>query len=295
MTIDITLPFWGDPDLLFLAVESVRAQTDPRWRLTVLDDAFPDARVEEYFTRIDDERIVYRRHSENIGLVANFQASVDSAVCDHVVVFGGDDVLLPGYVAAAHQALERHPDADIVQPGVVVVDDTGRPSLPLVDRVKQRLLAPRSDGGDVVLSGQRLATSLVRGDWLYWPSLVFRTDSVRVHRFRDDLPIILDLAILLDIAFDGGSLVVIPDTVFAYRRHIASASQTSILDGRRFADERRFYRETFERAAAAGWGSTARMARLRPFSRLHSLAEMPGLLRPEAAAGRRAALRNTFC
>jgi glycosyltransferase involved in cell wall biosynthesis len=288
------LPFWGDPDLLFLAVESVRAQTDPRWRLIVLDDAYPSDRVAGYFEDLGDERIVYRRHTENIGLVANFRACVQAAESSHLVVFGGDDLMLPDYVAAVHRALERHPDADIVQPGVVVVDEHGRPSLPLADRVKQRLLTPRSRGGDIVLSGQRLATSLVCGNWLYWPSLVFRTDAIRAHRFRDDLPIILDLAILLDIAFQGGSLVVIPDKVFAYRRHTASASQTSIVDGRRFADERRFYRETAERAASAGWTRTARMAALRPFSRLHALAELPSLLGRDAASGRRAAIRNAF-
>jgi hypothetical protein len=30
--LEIFIPFWGEPALLFEAVESVRAQTDPDWR-----------------------------------------------------------------------------------------------------------------------------------------------------------------------------------------------------------------------------------------------------------------------
>lgn len=292
MTIDIMLPFWGDPDLLFETVASVRAQTDGDWRLTVIDDAYPDPRVAEYFGRIDDDRIRYVRNPRNVGIVENFRACVRTATADHLVVLGGDDLLLPGYVGAVRRAVARNPGAAIIQPGVRVVDEHGRPSLPLADRVKQRLLRPRARGGDVVLAGERLATSLTQGNWLYWPSLVFRTAAIRAHEFRDDLPIVLDLAILLDIAFAGGELVVIDDEVFAYRRHTASASQKAILDGTRFRDDRRFFRETAERARAQGWGSTARAARLRLFSRLHAVTELPSVLRRGTAEGRRSIWRH---
>lgn len=292
MTIDIMLPFWGDPALLFQTVESVQAQTDPDWRLAVIDDAFPDPRVAQYFSGIDDERIRYTRNDRNLGIVANFRASVDRATADHLVVLGSDDLLLPGYIAAARAAITRHPSAAIIQPAVRVIDEHGRPGLPLADRIKQRVLRPDTSRSDVVLEGEDLATSLIRGNWLYWPSLVFRNEMIRAHDFRDDLPIILDLAILVDITFAGGSLVIIDDEVFAYRRHTASASQRAILDGSRFTDDRRFFQETAERASSHGWHRTARAARLRIFSRLHALTELPVVLRRGTAEGRRAIWRH---
>lgn len=288
MTIDIMLPFWGDPALLRKTVDSVRAQTDGDWRLTVIDDAYPDPVVAESFARIDDPRIRYRRHAENVGIVENFRESVRLAEADHLVVLGSDDLLLPGYVAAVRAAIARHPDAAVFQPGVQVIDENGAPSLPLVDRVKQRMLRPDTRAGDVELSGERLATSLTRGNWLYWPSLVFRTDTIRAHDFRDDLPIVLDLAMLLDIVFAGGSLVVIDDEVFAYRRHTESASQKAILDGSRFRDDRRFFLETARRAEERGWTTTARAARARVFARLHALTTVPTVMRRGDAEGRRA-------
>ena len=69
----------------------------------------------------------------------------------------------------------RHPDADIVQLGVEVVDDAGEPTGGLTERIKRGLM-PRGDGPHELV-GEELATSLLRGNWLYWPSLVFTRES----------------------------------------------------------------------------------------------------------------------
>ena len=45
MTVDIFIPFWGDPELLHATVRSVLAQDDDDWRLTVVDDCYPDPTV----------------------------------------------------------------------------------------------------------------------------------------------------------------------------------------------------------------------------------------------------------
>jgi glycosyltransferase involved in cell wall biosynthesis len=292
MTIDIMLPFWGDPALLYRTVDSVRAQTDGDWRLTVIDDAYPDAPVAVHFAELHDPRIRYLRNAQNVGIIENFRTSVRLATAEHLVVLGSDDLLLPDYVAVVRRAAARHPGAAVIQPGVRVIDEHGSEALPLADRVKQRMLRPDTRAGDVVLSGEDMATSLTRGNWLYWPSLAFRTEAIRRHDFRDDLPIVLDLAILLDIAFDGGSLVVTDEVVFAYRRHTASASQKAILDGSRFSDDRRFFEETARRAAEKGWSSTARAARVRLLARLHALTELPTTLRRGTPEGRRAIWRH---
>ncbi|MFT4260659.1 glycosyltransferase [Microbacterium sp.] len=291
MTIDISLPFWGDPRMLFQTVASVQAQTDRDWRLRVIDDAYPDEAVPAWFAGLDDERISYVRNERNVGIIENFRTSIRLAEADHVVVLGSDDLLHPDFVAVAHRAIAAHPDADIIQPGVRVIDEHDDPVLPLADRVK-RMLAPDTRAGAVRLHGEQLATSLVTGDWLYWPSLILRTDTVKAHDFRDDLPIALDLAILLDIVFDGGVLVAVPDVVFDYRRHTASASQQSLLDGRRFNDDRRFHGEIAARAKALGWRSTERAARWRLIGRLHALAESPHVLRHGTLDGRRALWRS---
>ncbi|MCB1299536.1 MAG: glycosyltransferase family 2 protein, partial [Microthrixaceae bacterium] len=128
----------------------------------------------------------------------------------------------------------------------------------------------------------------------YWPSLAFRTSTLKRIDFRDGLPIIQDLALLMDIAFDGGSLVYAPTLAFSYRRHQESASQRTLLDGERFRDERAYYRDAARLAKAKGWRRTRRTARIRLMSRLHGVAELPGVLRHGTATGLQSTLAHIF-
>ena len=272
-TLEIAIPYWGDPALLLRAVASVQGQSDPNWRLTVVDDCYPDLTVQRAVQAITDPRVRYVRNEANLGISGNFQRCIDLAEHPFVTIMGADDVLLPSYVEVVRQALASAPDGDIVQPGVQVVDARGEARTPLVDRVKDALAPPRSKR--TVLHGEELAASLLRGNWLYWPSLAFRAETLRRHPFREDLAVIQDLAVLIEIAMDGGSLLYDPSPAFLYRRHDASASQTALLDGTRFRDERRFYAEARKAASVMGWRRARRAAALRLMSRLHAITELP--------------------
>lgn len=286
MDLDICVPYWGDPDQFILTIDSVLAQTDPRWRLTIIDDDYPGTRIADYVASLDDTRIRYTRNGENKGITENFRRAVNAAEGSHVVVLGSDDLLLPGYVGHIRDTIASFPTVDVIQPNVRVIGADGSPAKTLVDSVKQRILTPRQP---TTLQGEAMAASLLRGNWLYWPSLALRVESARTAGFRDDLPIILDLALLVDVALAGGTLRYTGVEVFSYRRHATSLSQTSLKDGSRFDDERRFYRETAASARSRGWTRAARAARWRLMSRLHALTELGMLARHGTARARRAA------
>lgn len=274
--LEIFVPYWGDPSYMKLTVDSVLAQTSPRWFLTIVDDAYPDATIERYVAAIGDPRITYIKKANNEGITQSFRTSVQVAKQDLIAVVGCDDILLPNYVETVLQAHEEHPEADIIQPGVRVIDAAGRPANTLVDYVKQRVLKPRS-ASPILLSGEKLATSLLHGNWLYWPSLTFKTASIREVDFRDEFPIIQDLALVMDMILQGRTLLVVPVESFAYRRHTESASSLLIRDGSRFKGERDYFALAATLARAHGWRKTERAARLRFTSRLHALSLMPAL------------------
>jgi glycosyltransferase involved in cell wall biosynthesis len=94
MPLDIFIPYWGDPGYLKETVRSVLAQDSGDWRLTVVDDAYPDLTVKEYFDGIDDERITYIRKEQNEGITANYRTCVSLATQDLMTILGCDDVLL---------------------------------------------------------------------------------------------------------------------------------------------------------------------------------------------------------
>lgn len=293
MTLDIFIPYWGDPEYMKETIQSVLVQDSDDWELTIVDDAYPNDAVEKYVSALAHPRITYIRKEHNGGITANYRTCVSLAKHDILAILGCDDQLLPNYVSTVLDAHRQFPDAAIIQPGVQVIDETGAVVSTLADTIKQRFVRPRSHGRQL-LSGESLASNLMHGVWLYWPSLVFRTDKIRSVDFRDGYPIIQDVALTMDMIFKGAQLLVEPTVCFSYRRHSSSASSTKLVDGSRFAGERDYFELAASQAGELGWTRAARAAKLRITSRAHALALLPKALVTNNRVAIKALSRHTF-
>ena len=282
MTLDILLPYHGDPQLMRIAVRSVLAQENPDWTLTVVDDAYPDPTVPAWFSGIGDARVRYLRNETNLGANANYRRCLSLVTHDWFTIMGADDEMAPDYVDVVVSAAAAAPGAGIVQPGVTVIDGTGAPAMPLADRMKA-WYAPRGSGR-LVLDGELLATSLLRANWTYFPSLAWRAEALPVHGFRAGLDVVQDLALIMDVVTRGWAMAVDDRVCFRYRRHLDSDSAVRAVDGRRFDEERRYFLAIAREMDARGWGRAARTARRHLSSRLNA-----ATLLPTAVRGRRGA------
>lgn len=276
------MPFWGDLGLFETALRSVAAQSGD-WRLVVIDDRYPGDRQRELVEAVGDPRVQYVLNAQNLGINGNFRRSIELAEAEHVVVIGCDDVMLPGYVERLSELVSRF-DPDIVQPGVEVIDEYGRVIAPVGDRIK-RSIRPKGPYPRL-LEGEELAASLLRGNWTYFPSLLWRTETVRRYGFDERFEIALDLALLLRITEEGGTLLADDRPVFQYRRH-ASASSWSGSGMRRFEEEKTIFAEARATSRARGWRTAARAASLHWSSRVNAAMHVPGRLM--RGAGRDAA------
>ncbi|WP_085513434.1 glycosyltransferase family 2 protein [Plantibacter flavus] len=292
MTLDIMMPFYGRFDHFRTAVLSVLAQTDPDWRLVVVDDVYPDTAPGEWLQSLGDDRIVYLRNERNLGVSGNFDRCIELVTAERCVLIGCDDELLPEYVALMATIAARFPDVDLIQPGVEVIDEAGQVVRPLGDRIKA-ILRPAAPE-PVRLAGERLTASLLRGNWAYFPSVCWRVDSVRRFGFRADLHVVQDLALMMEIFRAGGTLVLDDTTVFRYRRHGGSVSSYTAVDGKRFQQERTVFAEEAARQAALGWNRAARVARAHVTSRLNAALQLPKAALARDTAGLRILLRHTF-
>lgn len=268
------LPFYGDVSLFQTAVRSVLDQTHTEFRLVMVDDQYPDTEPARWFESLGDPRLQYLRNAENLGVNGNFRRCVELVEAPAFTVMGCDDVMAPDHLARAVEALNANADAAVVQGGVEVIDSDGEIVRPLGDRVKTRL-GPQ---GSTTMRGELMAASLYRGNWTYFPALVWRTDVAAPIGFRPGLEVVLDLALLVDIARSGGSLVFDPAPTFSYRRHRASVSSVRAVDGRRFTEEREFFEEEARRCEELGWMVAARAARRHATSRLNAATLLPGAL-----------------
>jgi len=275
--IDILMPFYGDQDLLVQAVSSVLGQNDPRWRLTVVDDNAQPSTVGSWIESLDDSRIRYLINESTLGVTGNFQRCLELASADFVMFAGCDDVLLPGYVRTMMAAVQRFPDAAAYHPRVQVIDAGGATALPLADRVK-KLLAPRI-ANDALLGGEGLVAGLMRGNWLYFPAITWRRSKLGGFTFRQDLPTVLDLDLLVTLVLAGEQLAVLTEEAFAYRRHGASASSRAAVATERFEEEAAFFADCRQSFEVRGWMRAGRAAAWHLTSRLHAALLVPGAIR----------------
>ncbi|MFJ3978900.1 glycosyltransferase family 2 protein [Streptomyces sp. NPDC090021] len=294
VTFDFMLPYYGDVQLMQDAVRSVLAQTDRDFRLVVIDDGKePD--VPGWFAALGDDRVHYTRNEQNLGITKNFQKCVRLSEADHVVIMGCDDVLHPHYLETVRAIVEAHPGTGMVQPGVEVIDGTGQVTQGgLADNTKKRLYAPQVKGRRL-MGGEELAASVLRGNWLYFPSIAWRGEVLRKVNFRDDYSVIQDLALVVDL-LEGGEQMVVDNstTVFQYRRHAVSESSVQAFSGTRFAEAERYFSAVAARMDARGWPKAARAARFHSASRLHALTMLPGALRSGNKEGARTLAKHAF-
>ncbi|MGW4694910.1 glycosyltransferase family 2 protein [Kitasatospora sp. YST-16] len=288
-TLDVLLPYYGNVALMQEAVRSVLAQTDRDWRLTVVDDG-KEPGVPEWFEQLGDPRVRYFRNEQNLGVTGNYRKCLGLAEHEYLVFMGTDDVMLPNYVANVRTSIEAFPGVAMIQPGVEVIDGDGKPASSLADEAKRRLYAPRRTGR-YTMGGEELAVSLLKGNWLYFPSICWRTDAVKGTGFRDNLEIIQDLALVIDLLQAGEEMAIDDVRSFQYRRHL-SVSATSAFSGHRFAEAHRYFLDAADRLDAQGWHRAAKASRLHISARIHALTLVPGALRAKQWKGAKSLLKN---
>lgn len=274
VVLQILIPYVGRDDYLKIAVESLLDQSDPSWKLTVVEDGDQGTGVGTWLKQLCDDRITYVVNPHPLGLSANFQRCLDLSSADYISFAGCDDAFLPKYVSGMRGLIAKHPTASALMPSVRVIDAQGQFSRPVPDVVKGRMAPrPRTTAS---LKGEKALASLMHGNWTYFPSICWQRDAINRIGFRQDLPTTLDLALLAHLLLDGHEVVVDGSApTFLYRRHRASASSTTANDLGRFTEERRLFDEVDVKCRLNGWPRAARAARWHATSRLHAAAMLP--------------------
>ena len=293
LRICLAIPFFSNLEFLGVALGSLVAQTDPDWTAIVVDDASPETGSAEVVSSLGDGRVRYVRNERNLGIAANFNRCLALAGADAeiVTVFHADDRLDPGYVAAMRAAHRAFPTASCIAPRVTVIDHLGVPTRTLADSVKH-LLWPRRLPATLV--GEPGLRVLMRGLFFYCPSVSYRVGLLPDLRFDDRWLQVMDLDFYARILQEGGSIVLVPEHAYCYRRHDGTMTAQNSRSLVRLEEEVAVSREIAAAARTKGWTRGARAARRRPTVRLNGLLEAVRLvthrqLRAGVRAARRAA------
>ena len=106
----------------------------------------------------------------------------------------------------------------------------------------------------MVLEGDRGLARMMHGLFFYCPAASYRVDLLPAVRFDDRWKQVMDLDLFARVLLGGGSIALIPDKAYRYRRHDASASATNTRSSVRAKEEAAVIREIVAAAATASSG-----------------------------------------
>lgn len=115
-----------NPRYLREAVDSILNQTYTDFELLIVDDASPNAAVEEVVGGYADERIRHYVNERNMGISPTRNRLLALARGEYLAVMDHDDISLPGRLAKQVAYLDAHPEVGVVGSFIDFVDK--RPS-----------------------------------------------------------------------------------------------------------------------------------------------------------------------
>jgi hypothetical protein len=113
-SVSVIVPCYRYADVLEGCVTSVLEQEGVDVRVLIIDDCSPDATPAVGSRLATDPRVEYRRHGENMGLIATANEGLDWADGDYVVLISADDLLVPGALHRATTVMEANPSVGMV-------------------------------------------------------------------------------------------------------------------------------------------------------------------------------------
>jgi glycosyltransferase involved in cell wall biosynthesis len=95
--VTIAIPTFNRCALLRIALESALCQTHAAIEILVCDNASTDGTA-QYLEGVTDSRVRHVRHASNVGLVGNWNACVEHATGQYMLVLSDDDRLAPNAI-----------------------------------------------------------------------------------------------------------------------------------------------------------------------------------------------------
>ncbi len=199
-SVDVIVPSYNYGSYVEGCVASVLDNSGVDVRVLLLDDASTDE-TPEIGARLAarDSRVTYRRHSRNFGHIATYNEGLEWVAAEYLLLISADDLLAPGALVRAANALRRHPDAVFAHGRQITFSDPAE--------LASIVVAP--EPGILSNSGVAFIASVCENaqNPVATPTVVVRAD---VHRrtggYESSLPHTADLELWLRLATEGAVL-----------------------------------------------------------------------------------------
>ena len=122
--VSICVPVYNMADYVGLAVQSALEQSFKDFEIIVCNNASTD-NTAEVLSKFDDPRLKVITNETNIGMIRNFNLTVELAEGEYIKFLEADDLLLPGCLERGVKIFGEYPEIGIVSFGRIVIDRNG--------------------------------------------------------------------------------------------------------------------------------------------------------------------------
>ncbi len=266
--ITYAVPYYSGLGYLRMALQSLIGQKNPHWLAIVLDDRGGED-AEETVRSFNDNRISYVRNETNLGLSGNWNKALSLVTTELVTIFHSDDELESNYTDLILGLMARYPEAVAGHCRARVIGPSGKALWSLPDEVK-KVIRPKGID-DIVTQGEEGLLSLVKGAWIFCPTLCYRKNLLPLGGFSSTWKFVLDVDLTSRILFDGGVIVGTPAVGYRYRRHLTNQTALLTESNIRFQEEIDHLNQISLRSSEIGWKRVQRSADRKVIVRLHLL------------------------
>lgn len=219
--VSVAIVTYNQREYLREALDSVLAQTGVTFEVVVGDDGSTDGTPELLNAYAARHPGVVRPvlSPANRGITANCNAVLDACAAPLIAWLGGDDLMLPGKLAAQVQLMQKDRECGLCYHDLEVFEsDTGA------------LLRHFNSGPGSVTPREGGAELLVRyGTFCGACSVMVRRSAVPTHGFDPRIPVASDWLFWIETAVNG-TIRYLPRVLGRYRRHRASVTARTTAD-----------------------------------------------------------------
>jgi len=262
----LTIPYHSQPHYLRRALQSLALQTSHQWQAVVCDDS-ATGEAESVVAEFSHLPIVHTRNAPGGGVTRNWNFAVSQVTSGLFCLFHADDELEPRYVETMKDLAAKHSEAAAYYCQAVVIGADGRRVFSFPDWIKR--FFEGNGAWPRVWKGEAAAAQILKGNFIFCPSVVYRTAYFPKDKFKESLSQVMDLDLFVRILESNHAFVGIPELLYRYRRHSDNLTAQQTRSLLRFREEFLLYSELAEHFERIGWTSAARVGRRKTILKLH--------------------------
>ena len=263
----VMIPAYGKSPYLRQTLESAVKHLPLEVPITVIEDPSSESSIESVVKEFP--RVQYQQNNERLGIGGNFNKSIELSTGVFTQICGSDDIFLDNPLKDFDTEKLSQPDIAAVGLDVEVINETGKIVKTIPDLVK-RILRP-SLKKITVFKNDKIFSNLMIGDWLYFPAIFWKTETLKQTKFEVNFHTAMDLDVFIRLLSSDQKMAFIKSKVLGYRRHSQSASSLYAKSIGRFDEEFLCHKNALEIARRKNWKTGAILAQLALTVRLHAI------------------------